>query len=146
MSQALRRLLVFVSASAVVAMGVSLCVTSAHAQTPAAAAQGGPLRWVKAAPFPEPEEELYGTVVNGKWYVLGGFGIGGNAPGMVYEYDAGADRWTKKKNMPLAVHHQAQAVYNGKLYVFGGCLKGISGEGGTQNALEYDPVPDTCRA
>ena len=63
-------------------------------------------------------------------------GIGGNAPGLVYEYDPATDRWTKKKDMPVHVHHQAQAAYNGKLYVFGGCLKGISGEGGTQNAWE----------
>ena len=111
-----------------------------------ASAQGGPLRWTKAAPFPEPEEELYGTVINGKLYVLGGFGIGGNAPGLVYEYDPAADRWTKKKDMPVHVHHQAQAALNGKLYVFGGCLKGISGEGGTQNAWEYDPVADSWRA
>ncbi len=144
MRPTLRRLLVSLSAAAV----VSLCVTppsAGQASAPAQAPAGG-LRWTKAAPFPEPEEELYGTVVNGKWYVLGGFGIGGNAPGMVYEYDAGADRWTKTKNMPLAVHHQAQAGFNGKLYVFGGCLKGISGEGGTQNAWEYDPAADAWRA
>src|SRR3977135_671547 len=37
------------------------------------------MRWTKAAPFPEPEEELYGTVINGKFYVVGGFGF--NVPG-----------------------------------------------------------------
>jgi len=37
------------------------------------------MRWTKAAPFPEPEEELYGTVINGKFYVVGGFGF--NPPG-----------------------------------------------------------------
>jgi len=30
--------------------------------------------------------------------------------------------------------------------VFGGCLKGISGEGATQNAWEWDPVADSWRA
>ena len=35
-------------------------------------AQDPSLRWVKAAPFPEPEEELYGVSVNGKMYVIGG--------------------------------------------------------------------------
>jgi N-acetylneuraminic acid mutarotase len=122
-----------------------VCVWISSAQQ-TVSAQGGQPRWSKAAPFPEPEEELYGTVVNGKFYVLGGFGIGGNAPGLVYEYDPAADRWTKKKNMPVHVHHQAQTALNGKLYVFGGCLKGISGEGGTQNAWEYDPVADSWRA
>src|SRR5215510_10864614 len=83
------------------------------------------MRWSKAAPFPEPEEELYGTVINGKLYVVGGFGFtpegkaapppGQNAgpcfscpPGLVYEYDPAADKWTKKKPIPERVHHQAQ--------------------------------------
>jgi N-acetylneuraminic acid mutarotase len=138
MSSALRRLLTVVTAASIVSLGAG----PADAQAP----ESGPLRWVKAAPFPEPEEELYGTVLNGKFYVLGGFGIGGNAPGLVYEYDPASDRWTKKKNMPVAVHHQAQAAYNGKLYVFGGCLKGISGEAGTQHAWEYDPSADAWKA
>ena len=105
------------------------------AQAPAPA-QGGPLRWVKAAPFPVPEEELYGTVINGKFYVLGGFGIGGNAPGSCSSTTRPPTGGRRKKDMPVHVHHQAQTAYNGKLYVFGGCLKGISGRGGTQNAWE----------
>ena len=118
-------------------------VGAAHAQT---AVQVRVPQWTKAAPFPTPEEELYGSVINGKFYVLGGFGVGGMAPGMVWEYDPAGDKWTRKKDMPIKVHHQAQTPYNGKLYVFGGCLKGISGEGGTQNAWEYNPVADTWRA
>src|SRR5262249_41906389 len=88
----------------------------------AQAPSGGPLRWVKAAPFPEPEEELYGAVANGKLYVIGGFGYMpfGNPPALVYEYDPTADKWTKKKNIPVRVHHQAQAVFNNKIYIFGG--------------------------
>ena len=29
--------------------------------------------WKKGAPFPEPDEELYGVTVNGKLYVIGGW-------------------------------------------------------------------------
>ena len=29
-------------------------------------------RWTKLAPFPEPDEELYGITANGKLYVIGG--------------------------------------------------------------------------
>jgi N-acetylneuraminic acid mutarotase len=137
------------------------------------AAQNPPargMRWSKAAPFPEPEEELYGTVINGKFYVVGGFGFnplppggtvmlnpqpapagnagpcGGCPPGLIYEYDPGPDKWTKKKDIPVHVHHQAQAAYNGKLYIFGGCLRAISGEGGSTNVWEFDPVADSYRA
>ena len=62
------------------------------------------LRWTKAAPFPEPDEELYGIAASGKMYVLGGFGT---ARGKNYEYDAAADKWTKKAPMPRPAHHQA---------------------------------------
>ena len=65
-------------------------------------AQNPSLRWVKAAPFPEPEEELYGVSVNGKMYVIGGFASNGKpAAAMVYEYDPGPDKWTKKKSIPV---------------------------------------------
>jgi hypothetical protein len=46
----------------------------------AALAQMPPSPWKKAAPFPERDEELYGVAVNGKLYVIGGWG-GGKARG-----------------------------------------------------------------
>src|SRR5919204_313455 len=125
------------------------CIVAAPAVSAVYAQTSAPNRvpqWTKVAPFPIPEEELYGSVVNGKFYVLGGFGIGGMAPGLVFEYDPASDRWTRKKDMPIKVHHQAQTPLNGKLYVFGGCLQGITGEGGTTNAWEWDPVADSWRA
>ena len=110
-----KRSLVMIAAAAFVAAFIGVV----HAQGP------GGLRWVKAAPFPEPEEELYGAVANGKLYVIGGFGYMpfGNPPGLVYEYDPGPDKWTKKKGIPVRVHHQAQTVVNNKIYVFGGCTR-----------------------
>ena len=116
-----------------------------HAQDPS-------LKWVKAAPFPEPEEELYGASANGKMYVVGGFSSNGKpATAMVYEYDPGTDKWTKKKSIPVPVHHQAQTVLNGKIYFFGGCQRPLSGPGANgwapvDNAWEYDPVADTYKA
>ena len=110
------------------------------------------LRWDKAAPFPEPEEELYGITAGGKMYVIGGFSEGGKAaPGMVYEYDAATDKWTKKKPIPVPVHHQAQAELNGKIYIFGGCQRPLTGAGAggwapVDNSWEYDPATDTYKA
>ena len=111
-------------------------------------------RWLKAASFPEPEEELYGITVNGKMYVLGGFGLNpfGKPPGLVYQYDPDTDKWTKKTNMPLPVHHQAMATLNGKIYMFGGYLyyppQGGQGQGWqpVDNAWEYDTATDTWKA
>ena len=88
-----------------------LAVVLALAYHPAAKAQVQGLKWEKAAPFPEPEEELYGTSVNGKMYVFGGFGPGGHPVGMAWEYDPNGDKWTKKKTMPIPSHHSAVAAY-----------------------------------
>jgi len=104
-------------------------------------------RWTKLAPFPEPDEELYGITANGKLYVIGGFG-GGKARGIVFEYDPAADRWTKKKPMARPVHHQAMVEYGGKIYVFGGFVAPSTGGGWepVDNTWEYDPVADSWKA
>lgn len=101
-------------------------------------------RWTKLAPFPEPDEELYGIAANGKLYVIGGFG-GGKARGAVFEYDPATDRWTKKKPMARPVHHQAMVEYRGKIYVFGGFVFPSTGGGWepVDNAWEYDPAADS---
>jgi peroxiredoxin/N-acetylneuraminic acid mutarotase len=108
MSTVLRR------GSAILAVIASLVIfaTAGQAQMP-------PSPWKKGAPFPEPDEELYGVAVNGKLYVIGGWGEG-KARGANYEYDPAADKWTKKKSMPRPAHHAALAAANGKIYVFGG--------------------------
>jgi len=176
MSLNVKRILTIGAMAAVVAIALTATV---GAQNPPARG----MRWSKAAPFPEPEEELYGTVIGNKWYVLGGFGFnalppggtvtlnqpagraggaragqpvdpaggctapgGGCPPGMVYEYDGATDKWTKKKNWPVPTHHQAQAAFNGKLYIFGGCLRAITGEAGTTNVWEFDPVANSYKA
>ncbi len=99
--------------TAIVAVIASLVVaTSALAQMPTSP-------YKKGAPFPEPDEELYGVTVNGKLYVIGGWGDG-KARGVNYEYDPATDVWTKKSPMPHPAHHAALAAANGKIYAFGG--------------------------
>jgi N-acetylneuraminic acid mutarotase len=107
MSRALQR------ATAMVALMASVVfATTLLAQMPTSP-------WKKGAPFPEPDEELYGVPANGKLYVIGGWGDG-KARGANYEYDPATDRWTKKAPMPRPAHHAALAAVNGKIYVFGG--------------------------
>ena len=141
------RRLVVGSAALIAAIAVlALGGTFVHAQNPML------LRWDKAAPFPEPEEELYGVEAGGKMYVIGGFSENGKpAPAMVYQYDPAGDRWTKKKPIPTPVHHQAQTQFNGKIYVFGGCQRPLTGPGAggwepVDNSWEYTPATDTWRA
>ena len=117
----------------------------------AALAQMPPSPWKKAAPFPEPDEELYGVAVNGKLYVIGGWGEG-KARGANYEYDPATDKWTKKKSMPRPAHHAALAATNGKIYVCGGF---VAPEDTTipigaawqpiDDVWEYDPAADSWK-
>jgi N-acetylneuraminic acid mutarotase len=95
-----------------VLMASVVFVTTALAQMPTSP-------WKKGAPFPEPDEELYGVTVNGKLYVMGGWD-NGKARGANYEYDPATDRWTKKSPMPRPAHHAALVAVNGKIYAFGG--------------------------
>jgi N-acetylneuraminic acid mutarotase len=108
MSKVLRRGTVMLTAMAAT---VAL-VTTALAQMPTSP-------WKKGAPFPEPDEELYGVPANGKLYVMGGW-ADGKARGANYEYDPATDRWTKKQPMPRPAHHAALAAVNGNIYVIGG--------------------------
>ena len=91
-----------------------VCATAALAQMPTSP-------WKKGAPFPEPDEELYGVALNGKMYVIGGWDDG-KAGGVNYEYNPATDKWTKKQPMPRPAHHAALAAANGKIYVMGGFL------------------------
>jgi N-acetylneuraminic acid mutarotase len=105
--------------------------------------------WKRAAPFPEPDEELYGVACNGKMYVIGGW-ADGKARGANYEYDPATDKWTKKKSMPRPAHHAALASYNGKIYVCGGFVPPENTQiptGGAWQPIDdmwaYDPAADS---
>jgi N-acetylneuraminic acid mutarotase len=108
--------------------------------------------WKKGAPFPEPDEELYGVAVNGKLYVIGGWDDG-KAGGVTYEYDPATDKWTKKQPMPRPAHHAALASANGKIYVMGGFVApaetalplGAAWQP-IDNAWQYDPVGDSWKS
>ena len=127
-------------------------ITASLLFTTAALAQMPTSPWKKAAPFPEPDEELYGVACNGKMYVIGGWGDG-KARGANYEYDPATDKWTKKKSMPHPAHHAALASANGKIYVSGGFIppeKTQIPTGGAwqpiEDMWEYDPAADSWKA
>jgi N-acetylneuraminic acid mutarotase len=108
--------------------------------------------WKKGAPFPQPDEELYGVALNGKMYVIGGWDDG-KAGGVNYEYNPATDKWTKKQPMPRPAHHAALAAANGKIYVMGGFIvpkdTAVPVGGAWEpidNAWEYDPAADSWKS
>src|SRR6187397_2121887 len=131
---------------ALAVMTVSLVVVAtALAQMPASP-------WKHGAPFPVPDEELYGVAAIVKLYVIGGWDDG-KAAGVNYEYDPATDKWTKKQPMPKPAHHAALAAANGKIYVMGGFVAptetalplGAAWQP-IDNAWQYDPIADTWKS
>ena len=141
MSKALQR----GTAMLAVLMAIAMFVTTALAQMPTSP-------WKKGAPFPEPDEELYGVTTNGKLYVFGGWD-NGKARGAAYEYDPATNKWTKKSTMPRLTHHAALAAANGKIYMMGGFVPpkdtAIPVGGAWEpidSAWEYDPAADSWKS
>src|ERR1700686_44850 len=130
---------------AIAAMASLALATAALAQMPTSP-------WKKGAPFPQPDEELYGVALNGKMYVIGGWDDG-KAGGVNYEYNPTTDKWTKKQPMPRPAHPPAPAAANGKIYVMGGFIPpkdtAIPVGGAWEpidNAWEYDPAADSWKS
>jgi N-acetylneuraminic acid mutarotase len=140
MSRVLQR-----AAAMVALMASAVFATTLLAQMPTSP-------YKKGAPFPEPDEELYGVPANGKMYVIGGWGDG-KARGVNYEYDPATDVWTKKSPMPHPAHHAAVAAVNGKIYAFGGFVApantaiplGAAWEP-IADAWEFNPATDSWKA
>jgi N-acetylneuraminic acid mutarotase len=77
--------------------------------------------WTKLAPMLYPQNEAAVAVINGRIYVMGGFGPGSNAPiTRVQVYDVAKNQWSIGTPLPEAVHHHGAAVVGGKIYVVGG--------------------------
>lgn len=105
--------------------------------------------WSKAAPFPEPAEEVLGSSANGKIYVFAGLIPHWKPKGLVYEFNPVDDTWTKKKQMALPSHHVAFTQLGGKIYAFGGFVLPKVGQPSwvpINNAWRYDPTDDTWTA
>jgi len=101
--------------------------------------------WVTKEPIPPsfspggPDRACAGVAVNGKVYVIGGYGTFGGHTSANQEYDPATDTWATKASMPTARSATAIGVVNGKVYVLGG----NPGLGSTNVVEEYDPETDT---
>ena len=81
--------------------------------------------WVSAAPLPTARNAAGGTVLDGKFYV-----VGGRSPGIrstdqqplatVEIYTPGADRWDAAAPLPTARGSLAVAALGSRVYAFGG--------------------------
>ena len=96
------------------AWGVLVAATLAAMVAPVVGQGGG--SWRTAAPLPSSRTEVTGAELEGKIYVIGGFG-GGD---LVEAYDPTANRWERRAALPHGVHHASAVAVGGHLYVIGG--------------------------
>lgn len=93
--------------------------------------------WQTGAVMPTARSEMRTAVVDGIFYVPGGFG----GLSSFESYDPASDSWTELSPMPEPAHHMMVTSYSEKVYVFGGGPD-LSWQA-TASVLVYDPATDT---
>jgi N-acetylneuraminic acid mutarotase len=106
--------------------------------------------WTALKPMPGRRCSAKGAEVNGKIYVIGGFGPmengkpGTRVNGVNQAYDPETNTWEERSPMPTARNHAFSGVVNGKIYIIGGRLgSGSAGSASPTDVVEeYDPAKD----
>ncbi len=96
--------------------------------------------WVIKGPMPTARAGMGVAVVNGKIYVIGGFGHLTGDLGNNEEYDPLTGRWTGKTPLPTLRLEFGIAVCQNKIYVIGGQTNGSVVTGVNE---VYDPATDS---
>ncbi len=113
---------------------------SFRAGTDAWVLRAGRAAWESVGELPEARGAATAGVLNGRIYLVGGFGVGQRLLTSVAVFDPAARVWTRARELPTAREHLASVVHEGRLWVFGGRLGGLSTN---LVAVEvYDPASD----
>jgi N-acetylneuraminic acid mutarotase len=97
-----------------------------------------PGQWVPLAPMPTARQEVAVAELNGRVFVIGGFGPDNEAVATVEVYDPASDRWETRTPLPAPTHHAAAAVIEGRLFVIGGYSGGRVSWTPLRTVYEYD--------
>ena len=97
-----------------------------------------PGTWVALSAMPTARQEVAVAELNGRVFVIGGFGPDNDPVGMVEVYDPAADRWETRGPLPAPTHHAAAAVVEGRLFVVGGFSGGRVSWTPLRTVYEYD--------
>ncbi len=87
--------------------------------------------WTNKNSMPTARELISATVLDGKIYIVGGYGGNYSMLNNVEVYDPVQDSWTKKANYPIAISGVKLATVNNKIYAIGNGVR------------EYDKNTDT---
>jgi N-acetylneuraminic acid mutarotase len=99
-------------------------------------------KWTTLAPLPQPQAESVAAALDGRIYVIGGWGKGGSDEPftVVQVYDVATNQWSEGTPLPEPVHHAGAAVVGGKIYMIGGYRNSFRQRGPTDAVRIYDPA------
>jgi N-acetylneuraminic acid mutarotase len=113
---------------------------SFRAGTDAWVLRAGQTTWESVGELPEARGAATAGVIDGRIYLVGGFGVGQRLLTSVAVFDPSARSWRRARDLPTAREHLASVVHARRLWVFGGRLGGLSTN---LVAVEvYDPDAD----
>src|SRR3989475_11529696 len=81
-----------------------------------------PGTWTPLAPMPTARQEVAAAALEGRIFVIGGFGANAEAVATVEVYDPVTDRWEVRMPLPAPTHHLAAAVAGRRPFVARGGL------------------------
>jgi N-acetylneuraminic acid mutarotase len=126
--------------------GIELTPVHDDTPPPPPPVDNGTLKWSNAAANPQARFEGQGAVVNGKFYVFGGFyNAAVQATKRSDVFDPATNRWTRIKDMPEAITHAGVAVDGNIVYIIGG-YNGNHPAPGTSHVWKYNTSTDTWSA
>lgn len=99
-----------------------------------------PGTWATLAPMPTARQEVAAAALDGRVFVIGGFGENADPVAVVEAYDPATDRWETRAPLPAPTHHAAAAVVGGRLFVVGGFTGGRLNWTAQADVYEYDPA------
>ena len=122
-------------------------ITPIHDDTPPPPpVDNGTIKWTSAAANPQARFEAQGAMVNGKFYVFGGFYNNAiEATTRSDVYDPATNRWTRIKDMPEPITHAGVATDGNTVYIIGG-YNGDHPAPGTNRVWKYNTVTNTWSA
>jgi N-acetylneuraminic acid mutarotase len=88
--------------------------------------------------MPTARQEVAVAALDGRVYVIGGLGPGGEPSALVEAYDPATNRWETRAPLPLPLHHPGAAVAAGRLFVIGGYTGGRFSWTASDTIYRYD--------
>jgi N-acetylneuraminic acid mutarotase len=96
--------------------------------------------WTPITAMANAREKPSAAFINGKLYVVGGWGSDGNPVATLEIYDPSSGSWSTGASVPTPLAGSGVAVLNNKMYVVGGC---DSLSCGHTEVFGYDPSSDS---